>query len=385
MLRPALPALTGLLFATFAQAQMPAGTTRLAAGADPVYAHLDLDTGEVTMLASPPKGSLSAAAGLACFANNIDENDNVPPGFPSGPLADALLYPAGNELFDWGIKACQGSDFVERIEIGYASMAVPTSQGGPGASLILRVYENAFGFGFPGTEVASISLTGLPSEGPIAPGGLLIPFYVTVDLGAQSFFLPDGPIGWSYENPDDNTAPLLVDVTIPLGTQNYFDVYNPGPASAASYDGTFTLGPGGASNDPFENSFYIVLTENDDAAVVTTIPAGTNPNALSATAPILGDNWRATVNKNIVPTTTSTLLAVTLQSLPPTPTGIGTLVVQPSSKLVPVMAQTGASYDFAIPADPSLLGLTYYAQGAASSLTQGIVLTNGLELTIGTL
>ena len=56
----------------------------------------------------------------------------------------------------------------------------------------------------------------------------------------------------------------LVDVDLTLGTQNFFDVYNPAPASREDATcSTVSLPPGGASQDPWENSFFIQITEVD--------------------------------------------------------------------------------------------------------------------------
>ena len=111
---------------------------------------------------------------------------------------------------------------------------------------------------------------------------------MTINLGTQSFFLPDGPIGWSYTNSDGLTAPLLVDVDPSRGTANALDHYAPPPASPASLAQTFTLGPGGLSNDPKENSFYLQLFENDVPSFTRVLQAGSNPGLLSsASAPIV--------------------------------------------------------------------------------------------------
>ena len=367
--------IAGLALFSFTSSQESIEYTRLSAEGPTLRARFELDSGQLT-LAGGAGTQPASAPGARCFENNVDFNDGG---------TDALLYPAGVELFDWGVKSCGGSNFVESLEIQFASMAVPTSQGGPGGSLTLRVYEGATGFGVAGTELASITLTGLPSDGPSPSGSVLGLTTLTIDLGAQSFFLPDGPIGWSYENHDGLTAPRLVDVQAALGTENFFDVYDPAPASAGNYSGTFTLPPGGFSGDPLENTFYFVINEKDAPASVTTIVAGSNPIALSSTPPIVGSTWDALVDDSALPTTTATLLAITLQSLPPTPTKLGLLVIKPQSRLLPISIKTGSKHSFPIPTDSALVGLTYYAQGGLSTTAQGIVLTNGLELTVGTL
>jgi len=258
-----LALLVGALAVSSARAQQVSRTPlRLQTQGPPVALHLDLDTGALT---SPGSAAATASPQL-CFDNSVD-----PDGF-----ADALLYPAGDELYDWGIKTCAISGRVERLTIGYGSQAVPTYSGGPGGAFTFRVFEHGQGFGVRGRMVFELSMTGLPSGGP-SPG--VAPYYLTVDLGSNAFLLEDGPIGWSFENPDGATAPLLVDVGREHGTQNFYDVYRKSPTRDPFYSGSFSLGPGGASNDPWENSFYLQLWEDTSVA-----PAGTRTNAF---APVL--------------------------------------------------------------------------------------------------
>jgi hypothetical protein len=362
--------LVGTLLTSVAQAQDVPGITRIRAQGPVQHARLNLDTGEVQMLADP----IAAPTVVSCYTNNVD---------PDG-LLDALLFPAGDELFDWGIKACGGSDFVESIVIGYASQAVPVPLGGPGGSLTLRLYEDGRGFGIAGTERVEIQLSGLPSEGFVPPGAALSPVMLTVELGAQSFYLPTGPIAWSYENPDGLTAPLLVDVVIENGTQNFFDVYRPGPASAGHLLGTFTLPPGGASDDPYENSFLIVINEDDTTGSTVDIPAGSNPNVFIANRPILGQLWVANVNQSSFPTSTATVMALSSQRLIGTTTRFGELIFDPATSLLPVSLETGNAHRYIIPVDASLVGRLFYAQGGVLTTAQGLLLTNARECVVGT-
>jgi hypothetical protein len=357
------------LLAVSAQAQDVSGITRVPTQGPALHARMNLDTGEIRMISAP----IAAPAVTACFENDIDDDCCL----------DALLFPAADELFDWGIKACGGSDFVETIVIGYASQAIPTFQGGPGGSLTLRLYEDGRGFGLAGTERVEIQLSGLPSEGP-PPGGVLSPFILTIDLGSQSFFMPTGPIAWSYENPDGQTAPLLVDVVIENGTQNYFDVYRPGPASDGHLLGTFTLPPGGASNDPFENSFYIVLNEDDTTGTQVDIPAGSNPSVFTANRPILGRFWTGNVNQSSFPTSTGSLMALSGQRLTGVSTRFGVLIFDPSTSFVPVSLQTGNNHRYLIPVDASLVGRQFFAQGGVITTAQGLLLTNARDCVVGT-
>jgi len=362
--------LVGALLASAAQAQDVPGITRIPTQGPAQHARLNLDTGEIQMLGAP----IAAPTVTSCYANDIDNDCCL----------DALLFPADDELFDWGIKACGGSDFVESILIGYASQAVPVGLGGPGGSLTLRLYEDGRGFGIAGTERVEIQLTGLPSEGFVPPGQALNPVLLTVELGAQSFYLPTGPIAWSYENPDALTAPLLVDVVIENGTQNYFDVYRPGPASAGNLLGTLTLPPGGASNDPYENSFYIVINEDDTTGSTVDIPAGANPSVFIANRPILGEIWAAIVNQSSFPTSTGTVMALSSQRLTGATTRFGELIFDPGTSLVPVSLETGNAHRYVIPVDVALVGQLFYAQGGVLTTAQGLLLTNARECVVGT-
>lgn len=364
--------LASLLFAPTLTAQDVPGITRIPALGKPQYVLYDLETHTSQRSDQPFPGQPQALGSGACYANSVD-NDVV---------ADALLFPAGDELFDWGIKTCGGSGFVDRIEIGMASMA---PQGFNGA-LTLRIYQNAHGFNIPGQELLAMNLTGLPSDGPTTPGSSLIPYSVMIDLGNQAFFLPDGPIGWSYENPDGLTAPLLRDVTIELGTQNFFDVYRPGPASAGNYLGTFNLPPGGASDDPFENTFHIEISENDVPGTSTVISGVGNPsNMLSLGPPLLGSGWGARFNLAAFPDVTSTFVFVSYSRLFGFQTPFGELIADPAFLATPISVQTGNTHALPIPIQASLLGNVYYGQGCFLSTSQGLRLTNGFELTVGTL
>lgn len=263
MKRPSsiLALFVGVLAVSSARAQQVSrAPLRLQTQGPPVAVHLDLDSGALTL---PGSAELATSNPVLCFDNSVDDD-----GF-----ADALLYPAGDELYDWGIKTCAISGRVERLTIGYGSQAVPTHLGGPGGALTVRVFEHGQGFGVRGRLVFELSMTGLPSGGP-SPA--VAPYYLTVDLGSNAFLLEDGPIGWSFENPDGATAPLLVDVGREHGTQNFYDVYRVSPTQDPYYSGSFSLGPGGASNDPWENSFYLQLWEDGSVA-----PAGTKANGLA--------------------------------------------------------------------------------------------------------
>jgi hypothetical protein len=357
-----------LIASTVLLASAPLAQTRAALTGPPLRASYDLDTRRFELTAGLP-GAASAAGADApqvCFDNSLDDD-----GF-----FDVLLYPAGAELFAWGVKSCGGSSFVDEITIGFSSMA-STFVGG---SLTVRIYQGSTGHGNPGVLLKTIPLRGLLSF----PGPVVSPVMLTIQLGKDSFFLPDGPIGWSYENQDGLTGPILVDFSEALGAENAYDVYDPAPASEASYSGTFTLGPGGASNDPKENSFWFQIAQDDVLASASPIRAGENPDILrSRGGPIVGHTWLAVVDLTAVASSGVSLVALAAQSLPGVQTPAGLLVVDPSTFLVEVSAGVKDAHAFEFPLDPALLGTMVYAQGGYLDLAGKLRLTNGLALTVG--
>lgn len=365
--------LASFCLAATLDAQDVPGISRIPTAGPAQYVHYDLDTHTVRVSDVPFPGQSTFTGGdQPCYANSDDQGD----GF-----LDALLFPANDELFDWGIKICGGSDYVSRVEIGYASMAAVGNNG----ALTLRLYEGAHGFDIPGQQVFEMALSGLPSDGPAPPPNALIPRFATIDLGSQSFYLPDGPIGWSFENSDGQTAPLLVNVVLENGTQNFFDVYRPGPASAGNYLGTFTLPPGGASNDPFENTFWIEISENDVTATATPVPGAGNPNILlSLGPPVIGSDWGARLNLTAFPDVTQTAVLVSRNQLSGVQTPFGELLADPGALAAPISILPGNIHNFSIPLDNDLIGQTFTAQGAFLSTSQGFRLTNGRALLVGT-
>ena len=363
-----------LVLPSLAAAQETPGFWRIHATGEPRYAFHDLDT-QTTLLSNDPfpgqtvPGVASLGGSEPCFDNSLDLTTR-----------DALLYPAGDEIYDWGIKDCGGSNYVDQITIGYGSLAAPDNNG----VLTLRFYEGGRGFGLFGQQVAELNLTGLPSSGDTFPG--VHPIYLTIDLGAQAFALPDGPIAWSFENPDGLSAPLLVPISLANGTQNYFDVYSPGPASAGNYAGTFRLPAGPNSFDPLENSFYIIIEENDVVADTTAIPGAGNPNnMLSLGTPVIGEDWGARFNLIAFPDVTQTAVFVSRGQLTNVFTPFGELIADPGQLAAPFSISNGDTHNFPVPLSPTLLGLTFYAQGSFLSTSQGFRLTNGFALHVGSL
>lgn len=327
------------------------------------------------------RGVTSAAEGSSpgtlCFDNSIDQNDEVDSTMSTAEnLADALLTAPGDELVDWGVKSCGEANLVRSLTVGYGSQA-PIGIGG---SMTVRVYSFTQGFGSLGTPVAEIELDELPSDGPTL---LLTPRYLTLELGEQSFYLPDGPVGWSFQNSDGMTAPLLVDVQPAASTQNWIDWYTPGPATDGNLQDTFSLGAGGASNDPFENSLYMQMFEADGGQIagVQSIDNPANLSALVAlNTPVLGQTWQLGFDLAGVPGAgDATLVFLSLQPSAPVSTILGTFLISPAA--IAVTIETDDQHDLPILIDPEFLGLPIFVQGI---YTDGEpFLTNALVGTIG--
>lgn len=357
-----------LLASPFASAG--AAQTHVRTGGPVIHARYDLATGTTTILAGPAELEKTGPNTVLCLDNTLDDD-----GF-----YDALLYPAGEELYDWGRKTCGVSRLVDRITIGCTSMAVPVGQGGPGGSLTVRLYEWGQGFGVPGIPLVTIPLTGLPS----IPGPIVQPVLLDIELGDLSFRTPDGPIGWSYENQDGLTAPILVDVDPANGTELFYDVYSPAPAKPATYQGTFTLGPGGASNDPKENSFYLKVFEDGTPADVTHIPAPPNPDVMDAPEPpILGFDWRVRFDLSQRPNKGITMVALANSRVSGVPFRYGVLVANLDDLACPVSVSTTDFHRFRVPTHSALSGRQLVVQGAYVNGNGWPKLTNAMHVTIG--
>lgn len=243
-------------FATDGQAQTVGRAPEVLHARGPmVHVHWDADTGIQRVLEGPRAlgrlGASSQEVGLA-FDNTFD-----PEGF-----ADVLVHPAGEEIYDWGLLQSSGSRRIQTLRLAYSSRALPVSSGGPGGAFTFRLFERGQGFGTRGKQLLELNFTGLFSIASPFPA----PVALTVDLGSHGVELPNGPVGWSFENQDGDTGPVLVDVTIANGTQNYYDVYDRTPGGPV-YRRTAQLAPGPNSYDPLENTFWFQMWEQTDASV----------------------------------------------------------------------------------------------------------------------
>ena len=289
-----------------------------------------------------------------------------------------------DELVDWGVKAGGLTGLVDSFSFGYATDAVDTGIGGPGASVEVAFYTGTTGFGTLGTEVARFSFTGLP--GASMPG--FAGFILTVT--DADFCLPDGPIGYGYCSSDaGTTGPLLIDETLCAanGITTGFDVYTcPGPVGG--YVGTFTFG-----STPSDDSFFMVINEDDGTEVATTAVnngSGANPILASdgGVPAVLGGTWPVTIDNTAGYTTSVGLM--TVGSLPP-----GTLFLVGGEVIVDVTNPNGFvltnnvlgaginDHSEAVPKTLSLLGVDLTFQGLLFGGITPYQLTNGIDLHVG--
>lgn len=160
----------------------------------PRHATLDFATGKVT------PGDEKRGVSLVTIWDNSDFS-----GFYFQPGTD-------EEWLDWGIiTSTSGSDIVGQYSFGYATTALSTAVGGPGASFCVNFYGGALGFcsesGQGLLPDASFCFSGLPgaSSSGIAAGWILT---VTV-TGGFEFELGAGAFGFSLSDLDGESGPLL--------------------------------------------------------------------------------------------------------------------------------------------------------------------------------
>jgi len=119
-------------------------------------------------------------------------------------------------------------------------------------------------------------------------------------------------------------------------------------------------------------------------ASVTSRTAGTNVASYSATAPVLGEVWTATVD---LTTTGHCFAQVRFHTAPASiPLASGAFLLLGGALLgrSPLLPGPVAQYAANLPADPSLSGLTVFSQAAHFGGVVPYTLTNALDLTLGT-
>src|SRR5262245_60639007 len=266
----------------------------------------------------------------------------------------------GEEVLNVGRKTCQGASLLRRFTIAYRSEAIDVSQGGPGAALSLALYKNTRGWGMPGTEVFRRTFTGLPAKG--APAGPNVVYdhngiplihpepmvFLTIDFGTEPLALPDGRIGWGFMQLDGDTGPVLVRAPkFALGTFDAMDIYSPGPATAATYAGTFNYGGcEGIEYAACANS-WIQLDEiatSELASSTVLNGTGVNPPLLDELFPArLGHVWGARIAvspSSAAPSTT--LFSSRAAASAPIASPFGEILIAPTRRLAAPMLAEGS-------------------------------------------
>ena len=304
-----------------------------------------------------------------------------PPCFDnSAIIPDAYVVAnPGEEVLNWGLKSCAGASRLRSFTILYLSEAVDPSRGGPGGTLSVALYSGTQGFGRPGTEIFRRTLTGLPASRVVQPT-----VFVTFDFGSEPLPLPDGRIGWGFLQLDGDTGPVLVNAPRPaLGTLDAMDIYSPGPASAASYVGTFHYPFCSCANT------FIQLDEiaTDELASSTVLNgSGANPSLLAEILPArIGHVWAARVAVVSPPPGNPpfTALFLSAAAIAPISSPIGEILIDPAQRISGSQIAEG-SYAFSIPADPALVGREVFVQAAVlRPVAARPFLTNALAVRIG--
>jgi len=381
-----------LLFATLTSAQghprlrvlpePPPGGAQLAARAPEVIrVTYDVQKGALRDRRSVPAGTLSF--GSACFDNSDLVCDMT--AFDPYTIGDL----PGDELLDWGVKDCDGTGMIQSATFAYRTTALDPADGGPGATLSVALYRGTRGFNRPGVEIFRATLTGLPGQDAPAGNPHEAPFvFLTFDFGAQPLSLPDGPIGWGYMLLDNleaqfATGALLVQAPNPaLGTIDALDVYQPGPPSNATYSGTFNFGT--LCNHPPccpDASTWLQLVETTPGATLVN-GSGVNPAVFTELLPArLGQAWVTSFDLSAWPNATHTLILLSSRARAPFLTPRGELLVDLTGAVSAPHVSASALHVVPIPLDMNLAGFVLHTQGVVRS--PGVVLTNGLDITIG--
>lgn len=331
----------------------------------------------------------------------MSPSGEISPGTPFNPAIDspgttfANTTTAGlfsepllaEEWVDWGVKSGGLTTVACFVEIGYATTALDSSIGGPGASLDVAIYEGTVGgcaVGDVSTEVARLSFTDLPGSLDDSPAGYTINYQLSTD----TFQLADGPIGWSYVGVDGVTGPLLITVGAdPTSTADGFDLYVPEPAVTGFCLGTFPF------TTPGVGSFYFRLEEEDGTAVGTQTPrpgTGFNVGVLTpdVNPPAIGQTWQPSMTTPAVATPILDFLAVSsLSTAPVIVPGFGEIMigVTAPNPLVVVSGPPGAGTPFSVPfpLNCSFIGVSLTSQAGQLDASSTIGLTDALDFTFG--
>ncbi|MSR61723.1 MAG: hypothetical protein EXS08_04660 [Planctomycetes bacterium] len=356
---------------------------------------VDLATGTVTHGAPP---SARSAGTIVDFANN--------------DLGGFVGLDSGNgfcEWFDAGVKGFAGnqSDLMSEITFAYCTSKLDTSAGGPGGSVKLGFYEGyQVGGGAATTAAAVFTLTGLPAN--TASSSFLGSFncyFASVTFGALVAFA-DGPIGYSWKFIDVGTDGILAGTwpflacvgscsgatgTLPdrQGMVDAIDKYCP-PGVLHS---TFTFG---TTSGSFTSISMDIHEAADLAATSASYNAATtpNPDTLTASAPVVGEPWTATLTRGHRSLPGAMFVSVRANRLPlangvqgpaPLPLGAGgrILISGPQLGILSgVHNGIRGTVSTTLPASFELLGLHFAVQATVSAGDAKV--SSAVEGTVGT-
>ncbi len=334
---------------------------------------LDLQTGTITR--GPVVGNKGFPGGFTTCAslNNTDSSGYV--GVDSG-------LGAANGPCEWIDAADKGfgisggkSGYLTGFTWLYCSAALDPLSGGPGGSTTIGFRTNyckgtLANVGGPSGAVAgSFVLTGLPANTGCSSffGGFTC-YIISATFGNLPLCLPDGKIGWSWKFDDLGTDGTLAK-TFPflscvqscsgtgkdnVGMTDCVDQYCPaGGAITASFSFSTAV--------PYFTSISMQLEEALAAAASsvsdnpTAGACAANPGELTNTsagvgapvnAPVLGENYRVTLNCVAPAGTTGKLTIFRVAFAPPPPT----MCTQWGNILVPITAGTGQNFFIPLPA-----------------------------------
>jgi len=341
---------------------------------------LDLQTG--TIVRGPVGRSKSFPGSsqtcVSLFNNDFSQFVGVDTGLTGGGPCEWI------DTADKGFGRSGGkSGYLTGFTWAYCSAALDPQSGGPGGSTVIGFRSDytegtvANANGPTGVLQGSFALSGLPANTNCSSfwGGFSC-YLVKASFGNLPLCLPDGPIGWSWRFTDLGTDGTLAK-TFPflscvqscsgvgkdqMGMTEGMDKYCPaGGAITQSFSFSTTI--------PYFTSISIELEEAVAAAassvVVTETPVetcGANPIILSNTstgvgspvnAPILGKNWRVTLNCTSPPATIGKIAILRIGFGPP-PSPICT---QWGIIRIAISAGTGQNFYVPVPAS-RLVNLT---------------------------
>jgi hypothetical protein len=186
-----------LLFAGSAAAQAQGQKTSYRRYTGPLRSvTLDLESGVITRgpVVQDRQGST-----VTTFGNN-----------DLGGFVGADTGSCACEWYDAGVKSGGQSTFVSGFAFTYCSAALDVASSGNGGSAVISFisgYTLGGSGGAPnGTELARLSLSGLPANTAASSffGGFRC-YFITIGFGA-TFCLPDGPIGYGWKFVDLGSA-----------------------------------------------------------------------------------------------------------------------------------------------------------------------------------